>query len=269
MLGNKLGNNFFVKTVTLKTKRRIIGARKSFTLFMCAFLLLQIPSLFAVTKKDSRGRLRIQSANGESMYAVRSGNSVTSLLRSDETEFTRRMFDSSMRVVREKTWALNGKSAEIMRDKVFMYGNESGHYTKTEEKCYDTLCMKRSTYTNEGLVLAQTVFDMDKNGNVAKKASASFMWRYDEKSRVVLTQSAKKGEPLIKKEFVYTALPSPNETRYENNILVYKKTYTAQNNYEESVFFEDGTAVITSFVNSIRTAERVEKNGTLIRSRSF
>lgn len=249
-------------------------------IFPCCLLLLSIAAVQAqfinqlhqasVMYKDSDSRLRIQKEDAEMLYVDRSLTGVSSIIRGDSESFTQQQYDSQMRIVHERTWQMQGMQSVLVSEIEYYYKPGIAQYAKTEEILFLEKILKKTSYTTAGLVAAQTIYPLDINNKPEKNPISSFMKKYDDQNRKIEEQSVNENDGFRKTLYSYTSFSKqPDMQLYENNELVYKKTYSSEDTYDESVFFADGSVIITSYKDCIKKKEQIVIDGTVVRSNEF
>ena len=248
------------------------------SIFFFFFILFSLNSLYADEfRLDKTGRFRISRSGsgfdaksaGDVSYVVRSADGIDSLVLADENGYKQCFFDEDMNLVKEQQWSYSATPPFLVSEIFYTYdASESVTHKKQRTITrYDENTQTKTRYNNKGLVAAESVFELNENGQPKKKPVSSFMKKYDEQGRVIEEQTADLEHGVLKKTFSYDGKGSrPDEHRFEKNKEVFVKTYINEKDYQEKVFFEDGTAIVTDYENGVKKAQYVERDGQFVRS---
>lgn len=246
-------------------------------LFFFFLFFLQIDLSADELRLDKTGRFRIlrsgsgfsaQSA-GDVAYALRSKDGIDSIILADETGYKQCFYDSDMNLIKEQKWNYSDASPILTVEIYYTYADNETVLRKKQRTVtrYDEKTQTKTRYNTKGLVVAESLFELNDSNKPKKKPVSSFMKRYDEKGRVIEEQSADIEHGLIKKIFSYDGKGSrPDEKRYEKDKEVFNKIYSSENDYQERVFFDDGNVIVTDYENGVKKAQYVERDGKFVRS---
>lgn len=226
------------------------------------------------TYKTSTNRIRMQKNSSESLFAVRSFSDtaqVRSVYVSDKDGYTQKTYDDFMRLVVESSWKNSANDVVLETVKKYEYDSDSIRYTKTEEYVYSEKKMYRTAYNEKGLAKATSVFVLDDDGTLTQKILSAAMYQYDSNNQKIQEQQASVGKPRTRIEYSYSEYSSePDIKKYENNELVYQKSFlNGDFKYQEKVFFEDGSCVTSVYEKNKKIEEILEIDGEIVRSRTF
>ena len=253
----------------------MINAKKLFQVLICLILCNLV---FAdEVHIDTLGRFRIlksgsgfsaQSA-GDVSYAVRSADGIDSLILADENGYKQCFYDEEMNLLKEQKWSYSDGAPVLVLEAFYTYADTDSKLRKKQRTTtrFDERTQTKTRYDTKGLVVAESIFELNESDQPQKKPISSFMKKYDEKGRVIEEQTADLEHGLIKKTFSYDGKGTrPDEKRFEKNMEVYDKTYINGTDYREKVFFDDGTAIVTDYENGVKKAQYVERDGQFVRS---
>ena len=242
------------------------------------FCLILCNCIFAEEiRLDKTGRFRIMRSGsgfdaksvGDVAYVVRSAEGIDSLVLADESGYKQCFFDEEMNLIKEQQWSYSSTPPQLVAETFYTYA-DSENVTRRKQRTitrYDESTQTKTRYNNQGLVAAESVFELNEAGEPKKKPISSFMKKYDDKGRVIEEQTADLEHGVLKKIFSYDGKGArPDEKCFEKNTEVYDKTYINENDYREKVFFDDGTAIVTEYENGVKKAQYVERDGQFVRS---
>lgn len=254
-------------------------SRRAFKLLpvLCIFLFSLLSLTAEELRLDKTGRFRILRSGsgfdaqsvGDVSYAVRSADGIDSLVLADESGYKQCFFDKEMNLIKEQMWSYSSTPPLLVAETFYTYADSENVMRKKQRTItrFDESTQTKTRYNNKGLVAAESVFELNESGQPKKKPISSFMKKYDEQGRVIEEQTADLEHGVLKKTFSYDGKGArPDERRFEKDKEVFVKTYINEKDYQEKVFFDDGTAIVTDYENGVKKKQYVERDGRFVRS---
>ena len=242
--------------------------------FFCfaAFFCLSSSILFCEEesiKTNSAKQIRLYSSSEESAGYFRNKNGLDSVVHGDESRFVHKKYDKNGRVIVEKIWKNDGGGYYLEEKSTYSYSSDSARVSKKQIYLLSDSKLIEQEYNKNGLVSAETAYSLDEKGKKISKPLYSYSWKYDDKNRIVEESSRSEKGIKLKTIYTFTSNSFPDEKQYMSGELIYEKKYITSDDYEETVFFDDGTTVITVFESGEKKSETVKIDGRVVRTKTF
>lgn len=238
-----------------------------FSVFFCLFNVFLF-SEGKTIRTNSAKQIRLYSTDEESAGFFRSKNSFDSVVHGDEDRFVHKKYDKNGRVVAEKIWKSNGDSYYLEEKSIYMYSSDSARVSKKQIYMLADSKLIEQEYDKSGLVSSESAYTLDENG---KKGEVlyTYSWKYDDKNRIIEESTRSEKGVTLKTVYSFTKNVFPDEKQYMAGELIYEKKYTDSEVCEETVFFDDGTTVVTLFESGVKKSETVKIDGRVVRTKLF
>lgn len=223
---------------------------------------------------------------GKEQFAVSDVNGTRMLISTADKQLVRRTFDERLRLVKKEKWTLGADSRSSVLDSTTLYSYQDDYPTpqnSVEEQPVKKVHAETS-FDEKGRRLSYSLFHYPEKSDTPAQIipDSKIVWTYDEQGRVLTEEKilykysvrtngktdTKQG--VTKTEYAYTGKgPLPDSSFYENDKLRMKTVYEDQSSYTESMYFDGGIIVETSYKHGIKKSEIIMQNGKQQRRRDF
>ena len=246
---------------------------KRYSRLICFFSFFCLFNVFLFSegktiRTNSSKQIRLYSTDEESAGFFRSKNGLDSVVHGDEDRFVHKKYDKNGRVVAEKIWKSNGGSYYLEEKSTYTYSSDSARVSKKLIYMLSDSKFIEQEYNKSGLVASESAYSLDENG---KKGEVlyTYSWKYDDKNRIIEESSRSEKGITVKTVYTFTKNVFPDEKQYMAGELIYEKKYTSPEVCEETVFFDDGTTIVTLFESGVKKSETVKIDGKVVRTKQF
>ncbi len=221
---------------------------------------------------DNFGELRRFTFDGEQSTARKGKNGEIEIVSVYKTKIKRRKFDSRFRPISTEIFTLSGnsKSLKVFSKRDFQYADEFSLTPKKSTEQRDSSRIE-TTFGKTGLPEIIAEFSIDKDGK--KTPTKKRVRAYDDSGRTIVDERTQwQNDEKLFVRYVYTfteICEEPDEKFYEDGILRLEKKHTAEKNWTEQTFFDNGFSVITEFSDGVKKSEAVMFGDLEIRRRVF
>lgn len=259
------------------------------------------------TFTDGADKLR-RFTYGVESFSVNELDGMLYLTDCDDKRIVRRAYDADMRLACTEIFAVPADSRALTCTvrRFVRYNDESRQPYEQESFDYSKKTRAVTRFTENGLTDCYELFHTEEitaepekstKGKKDKKAQdaaaeekpvetrevqdSKTLWAYDEQNRVLAeesttwqTEKTKKGEKrtahTVKRVYDYSGKgEKPDSAFYENGILRIRTVYESPAVYTETLYFDGGYSVQTTYENRNKTLEIILLDGKEQRRRSF
>lgn len=225
---------------------------------------------------DRNGNIRKYASAGERFFV--DGRTYVNTFGSGVARYT---YDESYRLLRSEKFEMGSSSRDLRRlsARTFTYAPGSEFPSKGVEEDFAESTRTNSLYDGRGLRYLRETFRVGADGKLSLEKKTG--WTYDELGRMTSEESVEYSRATdaagrrrterfrTRHELVYTDFPAPDKRYYEDGALRVSRTFTAENDYDETVYFDEGFRVVLRHEDGIRKTEIVYFGDQEVRRRNL
>ncbi|MCR5288993.1 MAG: hypothetical protein K6E51_03250 [Treponema sp.] len=205
------------------------------------------------------------------VFSVSNATDTTVLIDRTGSEVKRRMYDANKLLQREEEWRI----ADDTKDMIFVSLTVYSYipHSSVLDTCiiysYETKQVETQLFTAAGLL--ERVVTAHYEGDVVTETTTDSIttFTYDEQSRIIdKKEELYVGSKHTKRQvYNYTDKShKPDYVYYEDGKVRIKTVYSAENDYVQTSYFDEGYSVVVTYVDGTKVSETYLLNGRKIKT---
>ncbi|MBQ3671509.1 MAG: hypothetical protein II921_08545 [Treponema sp.] len=227
---------------------------------------------------DRDGNIRKYTNSGEQFFVNH-----RMYVNTFENKIARYTYDDSYRLLQSEKLEMGSSAKDLKKVlvKTFTYNSDSIFPSKGVEEDFSNSTKTNSLYNDKGLCYLREKFSVGTDEKKKLTLEKKTRWTYDDKDRMTSEENIdynyvvdKKGKKKTerfrtKHELVYTDFPTPDKKYYEDGVLRVARIFTAEKDYDEIVYFDEGFKIVIHYEDGMRKTEIVYFGDKEVRRRNL